>query len=110
MTDKMEVAESGKRKQKTKMGCIVCGKLYVSQYYMRRHLALHILCPAVPTQRCCAYCGSQFATSASYVEHMEEVDKNIDNAKSNKFGKRRKVMPEQEEVVASEPIVMDVSN
>jgi hypothetical protein len=39
---------------------------------------------------------------------MEEVDKNIDNAKSNKFGKRRKVMPEQEEVVASEPIVMDV--
>ena len=80
-----EPAAEKPRQMKTKKertACIVCGKLYCSEFFLQRHLATHKLCPKVKIFMECGYCGTQFYTHETYMAHMEHVVENLRDIKN----------------------------
>ena len=90
-----------KRSKKNKTPCIVCGKLYCSEFFLQRHLALHKLCPKVEVFMKCGYCGTQFNTSETYMAHMGKVVERIEVIKN--AAKRQHL--EEDDTVEPETIV-----
>lgn len=83
-------------KPKQAMACIVCGKTYSSGHFLRKHMAVHKLCPvADANQFSCGYCGVQFDNSSTYIDHMSKVAQNLRDAKSKLLAKRQRIESQQ---------------